>query len=107
MHNQHVGLSQLLAEQHRTVLHEHATQVRRLWGAGWPRRRRRSRASHWWQLGSLAAAGHQPSAALVASAHSAEPVDDGTEIDMKVNKQDDVNLLAARLIRLVGEGRRA
>jgi hypothetical protein len=65
MHNQHVGLSQLVADQHRTELHEHAAQVRRLRGAGWPRRRR-SRASRWWQLGSLAAAGHQPSAALGA-----------------------------------------
>jgi|Tabmets4t2r2_1033128.scaffolds.fasta_scaffold848146_1 hypothetical protein len=82
MHNQHVGLSQLLADQHRTELHEHAAQVRRLWGAGWPPRRRRSRASRWWQLGSLTAAGHQLSAALVASVHSGRAVDDGREIDM-------------------------
>ena len=49
--------------------------MRRLWG-------RRTRASRWWQLGSLAAAGHQLSAALVASVHSGRAVDDGREIDM-------------------------
>jgi hypothetical protein len=47
MHNQHAGLSQVLAEQHSSQLHEQATHARLARGA---RRRRRSRVVRgWWQ----------------------------------------------------------
>jgi hypothetical protein len=48
MHNQHAGLSQVLAEQHRTARHEQAARARLVRGA---RRRRRSQVVRvWWQL---------------------------------------------------------
>ena len=51
MHNQHAGLSQLLAEQRITQRHEQATHARLVRGARPPRRRRRSPAVRgWWQL---------------------------------------------------------
>jgi hypothetical protein len=51
MHNQHAGLSQLLAAQRITQRHEQATHARLVTGARPPRRRRRSRtARSWWQL---------------------------------------------------------
>jgi hypothetical protein len=50
MHNQHAGLSQILAEQHITERREQAAQVRLAGGARPPRRRRRSMARGWWQL---------------------------------------------------------
>jgi hypothetical protein len=51
MHNQHAGLSQLLAAQHRTERQEQATQARLAHSAGRPRRRRRQWAARrWWQL---------------------------------------------------------
>jgi hypothetical protein len=43
MHNQHAGLSQLLATQRITERHEQAAQTRLAHSAGRPRRRR-----HWW-----------------------------------------------------------
>jgi hypothetical protein len=51
MTNQHAGLSQLLAEQHRSELREQAAHTRLARGAGRPRRRRaRWAARGWWQL---------------------------------------------------------
>jgi hypothetical protein len=51
MHTQHVGLSQLLAEQRITERQEQAAAARLAHGAGWPRRRhRRWLARRWWQL---------------------------------------------------------
>jgi hypothetical protein len=51
MHNQHAGLSQVLAEQRNTQRHEQAAQQRLLRGARPPRRRRgRWLARRWWQL---------------------------------------------------------
>jgi hypothetical protein len=51
MHNQHAGLSQLLAEQRITDRHEQATHARLVRGAPSPRRRhRRWAARGWWQL---------------------------------------------------------
>jgi hypothetical protein len=50
MNNQHAGLSQLLAEQHRTQRLEQAAQAQLLQGAGRPRRRRRLLARGWWRL---------------------------------------------------------
>jgi hypothetical protein len=52
MHHQHAGLSQLLAEQHRSERREHAAQARLAQSAGRPRRRRRQwLVRRWWQLG--------------------------------------------------------
>ena len=51
MHNQHAGLSQLLAEQRITQWHEQAAHARLAHDARQPRRRRRSWAARgWWQL---------------------------------------------------------
>jgi hypothetical protein len=50
MHNQHAGLSQLLAEQRITDRHEQAAQARLAGGARPPRRRSRWAALGWWQL---------------------------------------------------------
>ena len=51
MHNQHAGLSQVLAEQRITERREKAAHARLRRGAGPPRRRRRSGAAGgWWQL---------------------------------------------------------
>jgi hypothetical protein len=51
MHNQHAGLSQVLAEQRITQRHEQAAHARLGRGTRLPGRRRRSRAAHgWWQL---------------------------------------------------------
>jgi hypothetical protein len=51
MHNQHAGLSQLLAHQHIQDLREQAAQARPADGEGRPRRwRHRWVARRWWQL---------------------------------------------------------
>jgi hypothetical protein len=51
MHNQHAGLSQLLAAQRITQRHEQAARARLAHDAGRPRRRRRRwLARRWWQL---------------------------------------------------------
>jgi hypothetical protein len=51
MTNQHAGLSQTLADQHRTQLQEQAAQARLAGGARPPRRRRRAwMPRRWWQL---------------------------------------------------------
>jgi hypothetical protein len=51
MNNQHAGLSQLLAEQHRSERQEQAAHARLLRGARPPRRRRRRWVVRgWWQL---------------------------------------------------------
>jgi hypothetical protein len=61
MHNQHAGLSQVLAEQHITQRQEQATQARLAGGARPPRRRRRWAGRGWWQLARWpAAAANQP-----------------------------------------------
>ena len=62
MHNQHAGLSQVLAEQRITQRHEQAAHARLAGGARPPGRRRRSRvARSWWQLARWpAVAAEQP-----------------------------------------------
>ena len=51
MHNQHAGLSQVLAEQRITERRQQAAHTRLAHGARPPSRRRRSRAARgWWQL---------------------------------------------------------
>ena len=50
MHNQHAGLSQVLAEQHITQRREQAAHARLARGAHPPRRRRRWAGRGWWQL---------------------------------------------------------
>jgi hypothetical protein len=50
MHNQHAGLSQLLAEQRITQRQEQAAQAQLAQSAGRPRRRRRRWLTRrWWQ----------------------------------------------------------
>ena len=49
MHNQHLDLSQALAAQRMTERHDQAAQARLVRGASRLRRRRRSRATRWWQ----------------------------------------------------------
>jgi hypothetical protein len=61
MHNQHAGLSQLLATQRITERHEQAAQTRLAHSAGRPRRRRsRWLTRRWWQLVRWPAAATQP-----------------------------------------------
>jgi hypothetical protein len=52
MHNQHLGLSQLLAEQRSSDHHEQAAHAWLVRGARLPRgrRRRAEMARRWWQL---------------------------------------------------------
>ena len=51
MHNQHAGLSQVLAEQRITDRHEQAANARLARASRPPRRRRRAWAVRgWWQL---------------------------------------------------------
>jgi hypothetical protein len=51
MHNQHAGLSHLLADQRITQRQEQAAQTRLAHNAGRPRRRRwRWLTRRWWQL---------------------------------------------------------
>jgi hypothetical protein len=53
MHNQHDGMSQLLAHQHIQDLREQAAHARLERGGGSPRRQRqrhRHAARRWWQL---------------------------------------------------------
>jgi hypothetical protein len=68
MHNQHIGLSQLLATQRSSEHHEHAALVRLAGGARSPRgrRRRAAVARRWWQLArwpavAIAQPGSRPS----------------------------------------------
>ena len=50
MHNQHLGLSEVLAEQRMTQHQEQATHARVTDGARQPSRLNRSRpVHHWWQ----------------------------------------------------------
>jgi hypothetical protein len=60
MHNQHAGLSQVLAEQHRTQRQAQDYQVRLARGAHPSRRRRRWTDRDWWQLALLPGAADQP-----------------------------------------------
>ena len=62
MHNQHAGLSQVLADQRITDRHNQATHARLVRGARSPRRRdRRWAARGWWQLARWpAVAAQQP-----------------------------------------------
>jgi uncharacterized membrane protein len=61
MHNQHAGLSQLLATQRITERHEQAAQTRLAHSAGRPRRRRnRWLTRGWWQLVRWPCAAPQP-----------------------------------------------
>jgi len=61
MHNQHAGLSQLLATQRITERHEQAAQTRLAHSAGWPRRRRnRWLTRRWWQLVRWPGSASQP-----------------------------------------------
>jgi hypothetical protein len=50
MYNQHTGLSQTLAEQHRTQLQEQASHQRLLPAAPQARRRHSWSPRRWWQL---------------------------------------------------------
>jgi hypothetical protein len=50
MHNQHVGLTGVLAEQRTTEWREQADQARLGSGARRPRRRRQRVARRWWRL---------------------------------------------------------
>ena len=62
MHNQHAGLSQVLADQRITERHEQATHARLGRATRPPGRRRRSRVARgWWQLARWpAVAAEQP-----------------------------------------------
>jgi hypothetical protein len=61
MHNQHAGLSQLLATQRITERHEQAAQTRLAHSAGRPRRRRhRWLTRRWWQSGHWPGGTTQP-----------------------------------------------
>ena len=61
MHNQHAGLSQVLAEQRITERHEQAADARLSRGARPARRRKRWAARGWWQLARWpAVANEQP-----------------------------------------------
>ena len=61
MHNQHAGLSQLLATQRITERQEQATQARLAPSAGRPRRRRHWwLPRRWWQLGRWTGTTTQP-----------------------------------------------
>jgi hypothetical protein len=61
MHNQHAGLSQVLAEQRITERREQAAHARLASGARPPRRRRRWAGRRWWQLARWpAVAAEQP-----------------------------------------------
>jgi polyisoprenoid-binding protein YceI len=69
MHNQHAGLSQLLAEQRISHRHQHAAAARLAQTAGRPRRRRwRWLARRWWQLTG------RPAATAPPAVHHPHPV---------------------------------
>jgi hypothetical protein len=71
MHNQHAGLSQLLAEQRMTQRREKATRQRPVRSARPPRRRRgRWAARGWWRL-----AGGRASPPITQAAAPKAPVD--------------------------------
>jgi hypothetical protein len=50
MHNQHAGLTGVLAEQRMTERHQQATHAQLLRSARLPRRRRQQTTRRWWQL---------------------------------------------------------
>ena len=50
MHNQHAGLTGVLAEQRMTERHQQATHAQLLRSARLPRRRRQQATRRWWQL---------------------------------------------------------
>jgi hypothetical protein len=50
MHNQHAGLTGVLAEQRMTEHQQQATDERLMRGARSPRRRRQQTTGRWWQL---------------------------------------------------------
>jgi hypothetical protein len=50
MHNQHVGLTGVLAAQRISERQQHATHERLVRGARPPRRRRQQATRRWWQL---------------------------------------------------------
>jgi hypothetical protein len=50
MHNQHAGLTGVLAEQRMTERHQQATHEQLLRSARLPRRRRQQTTRRWWQL---------------------------------------------------------
>jgi hypothetical protein len=50
MHNQHVGLSGVLAEQRISERQQQATHERLVRSARLPRRRRQQATRRWWQL---------------------------------------------------------
>jgi hypothetical protein len=61
MHNQHLGLSQLLATQRISEQHEQATHAQLVRGARPPRgRRRQAEVRRWWAAGSLASRRPRP-----------------------------------------------
>jgi hypothetical protein len=61
MHNQHAGLSQQLAAQRITQLHEQAARAGLAHGAGRPRRwRRRWLGRGWWRLARRPGVAAQP-----------------------------------------------
>jgi hypothetical protein len=60
MHNQHAGMSELLAEQRISDRQEQAARARLGHGAGRPRRRRRRwLVRRWWQLARWPGAAQQ------------------------------------------------
>jgi hypothetical protein len=50
MHNQHAGLTGVLAEQRMTERQQQATHERLIHSARSPRRRRQQATRRWWQL---------------------------------------------------------
>jgi hypothetical protein len=63
MHNQHAGLSQVLAEQRITQRWQQAAHAQLGRATRPPSRRRRSRAAHgWWQLARWPAIATEPPA---------------------------------------------
>jgi hypothetical protein len=50
MHNQHAGLTGVLAEQRRTECQQQATDERVVRSARSPRRRRQQATGRWWRL---------------------------------------------------------
>lgn len=50
MHNQHAGLTRVLAEQRMTERHQQAAHQRLIGSARPPRRRRQQATRRWWQL---------------------------------------------------------
>ena len=98
MHNQHAGLSQVLAEQHITERRQQAAHVRLERSARPSRRRKRWAARRWWQL----ARGQPspPSSQPVTRSASAE------SIGVTMSKRARALILGAMLIAARRAGRR-